>query len=506
MINEYSLILDFIKEHNHISYNQFNEYVLKDIYLFNVPKDEYFLNIDNKLNKILKILPSIKRILSKPIIHLKDYENIVPVEAAKVINNQTLAHVARHTELWGDITSDGIKPRKLKTIEKIENYVIYENIVVARVINSILSFTKQTIQLMKDILYGCEDLHLNMLDRTHHKLYFLAIGKLHIEYASAHEKHYSLYLSCVEKIQVIEKTLRSKLGCSLYKLCNKNKSKIKLKKTNVFRNHKDYKLVFDIAKIFESEIEHENNEVINKEISREEYASYVNLLMIFALGHFNFEFNSKDKFDFFNLNTTCSFGKWNINISNINYNNIHALQLSFSKENKYNICIIYNDIKHISKTELEHFKENYKFDEYLYVNNLNYGKKDILYLSIYDVDSFRRLQQLILRGMIYCDHTHDICPFCGKKTKYHNGVYECDICRGQIYEKECEKTHKKYYVTSIKKFKSNINNNETIIEKRKFLHDRLHEAQMHYRNITPISIDGDVLCPDCGKVLKSFSK
>ena len=104
--------------------------------------------------------------------------------------------------------------------------------------------------------------------------------------------------------------------------------------------------------------------------------------------------------------------------------------------------------------------------------------------------------------MIYSDITHEICPFCGKETTYNNGIYECDICRGQIYEKECIQTHNKYYVTSIKKYKSNIYNKQTILEKRKFLHDRYHEAQMHYRNITPLSINGEVLCPDCGKELK----
>ena len=145
---------------------------------------------------------------------------------------------------------------------------------------------------MKDILYGCQDLHFNMLDRTHHKQYFLAIGKLHMEYALAHERNFTSYFSCIEKLLFIEKTLRLKLKSPVYQICNKNKSKLKLKKTNVFRSHKDYKQVFEIAKIFENELSVSNTKqnLINEDISREEYSNFANILLMFSISHFNFEF------------------------------------------------------------------------------------------------------------------------------------------------------------------------------------------------------------------------
>lgn len=496
--NEYSNVLNYSKENNNISFKQFDEDLLNKIYLFDVPNDEFFSQIDIQLNKIIKVLPSIKKILSKPIVYLKDKQEIVPVEAVKVINNQTLAHVAIHTELWNDITKEGIKPRKLMTIEKIENYVIYENIVVTRVINSILDFIKKTILLMKDILYGCQDIHFNMLDRTHHKQYFLAIGKLHMEYASAHERHYSLYFSCIEKLMYIEKTLTSKLKAPLYQLCNKNKSKIKLKKTNVFRSHKDYKNIYEIAKLFETNLESKNDNNIELDIKTEQYSNFVNLLLIFAIGHFNFKFKENEKFDFFNLNNDCSYNNWNLNIKNISENNIYGIKLTFNKDKQYSICIIYNNVSDVSDNDIQVFKEKNKANEYLFTSYEKYGKKDILYLSIYDVDSFRRLQQLLLKGMVYSDTTHDICPFCGSKLVDKEGIYECNICRGQIYEKTCPKTNNKYYVTTIKKYTSYANTNTNQKEKRKFLHDRYSDARLHFRNITPLSIDGTLLCSECG--------
>ena len=70
--------------------------------------------------------------------------------------------------------------------------------------------------------------------------------------------------------------------------------------------------------------------------------------------------------------------------------------------------------------------------------------------------------------MIYCDQTHDVCPFCGNKMELNKEKYECDICRGQIYEQTCPETNNKYYITSIKKYKSYIKNNNQQQEKRKF--------------------------------------
>lgn len=492
--NEYLQILNFSKEFNNITYEQYHNHLLTDLFLFNLPNDEYFTQIEKKLNYILKVLPSIKRILAKPIVYLKDKEEIVAVEAVKVINNKTLAHVSIHTELWGNITSEGVKPRKLMTIEKIENYAIYENIIITRVINAIFKFIKRTILLMKDIIYGCQDLHFNILDRTHHKQYFLAIGKLHIEYATAQENQYSLYLRCIEKLLFIEKQLRSKLNSPVYSICNKNKTKLKLKKTNVFRSHKDYKQVFEIAKWFESEL---NSDIkkdydINYDITNEEYKSYINMLLIFSISHFNFEFDNKEKFDWFNLDNDCLYLDWKLNLKNVFFNDIRGIKLTFVKEKEYSICIIYNDVNEIDKKELALFKENNICDEYLNVSFADYGKKDLVYLSVYDVDSFRRVQQLLLRGMIYCDEKHNVCPFCGNELKYIDNKYNCEICSGQIYEETCLNTNEKYFVSTIKKYNHNLDT-----EKNKFLHDRFSEAQYHFRNITPITSEGKIICPKC---------
>ena len=40
---------------------------------------------------------------------LKDVSEIVPAEMARIINRHTISHASNHSELWDDITEDGIK-------------------------------------------------------------------------------------------------------------------------------------------------------------------------------------------------------------------------------------------------------------------------------------------------------------------------------------------------------------------------------------------------------------
>ena len=125
-----------------------------------------------------------------------------------------------------------------------------------------------------------------------------------------------------------------------------------------------------------------------------------------------------------------------------------------------------------------------------------FGQHDVLYLSAFDVDSFCRLQQLVLRGMIYSDTSRTHCAFCGGILQKNGDVYECEICDAEIKECICKKHGLPFYVSGIK-HRSFVVNGER--EKRRFLHDRVHEALLHFRNITPITEDGSPLCPHCKK-------
>ena len=125
--------------------------------------------------------------------------------------------------------------------------------------------------------------------------------------------------------------------------------------------------------------------------------------------------------------------------------------------------------------------------------------KNALYLTLFDIDSFLRLQQLILRGMIYTDKTRDVCPFCGNPLIYAEGHVECLICRTQIFDRVCPETGKNYIETGIKEFVLKKGGLDETSKRDKFYADKITEARLHYRNITPLSQSGKAVCPHCNK-------
>ena len=84
-------IHSFIDRHQSITYIEFDYYVVHDMILFSVEPDFDFDKLKQSLNHIKKSTSAVKRVFKKPIIILKDEEDVLPVENARVINQITLS-------------------------------------------------------------------------------------------------------------------------------------------------------------------------------------------------------------------------------------------------------------------------------------------------------------------------------------------------------------------------------------------------------------------------------
>ena len=118
-------IEQFAQKHQVLSYIEFDYYVVHDMTLFSIEPDFDFKKLENLINNIKKATPAIKRIFSKPIIVLKDTDDVLPVENTRIINHNTLLHIANHGQYVSNITNKGIKPRKLLTRIYEYDYGIY---------------------------------------------------------------------------------------------------------------------------------------------------------------------------------------------------------------------------------------------------------------------------------------------------------------------------------------------------------------------------------------------
>lgn len=486
----YAETLAFASAHRTLSYAEFDNFTTSGLRLFVIPKDEHFQGLDARLDEIIRALPALKRIFTKPITRLTDVDNILPTEAVRVINNRSMSYASRHSELWGDITEDGLKPRKLLTIDRQENYAIYENVAFSRLISMLLSYVRQNARILKDVLYASRDLQFNLLERTNHIHYFLAIGKLHVGYAKAQESYETLYAQCLEKLTFIEKTLLSKINAPVYKACKKNTAKLSLKKTNVFRLHKDYRQVYVLLKTFLGDREELSDTLPTRDTFQAEYTAFVNALAVFSAGHFNFAFDKRKKLDLIELNASAKFEGWSLRLESIQADNAQGLRFTVKKDASYSICLWTGE--NADNSQINALKKTFTADEHLWASDGEPQDRHSVRISVYDVDSFRRIQQIILRAMVYADSKRDVCPFCGKPLVSLDNAHVCRVCRTEIRSAVCTETKLPYFATTLSGFKKK--------SPPTFVSAQDVEGQLHYHNVTPLHPTGKPLCPHCGKL------
>ncbi len=455
------------------TYAEFDADVQTGLNLFALREDVDFVLLERVLDRIIAVLPSLKRIFALPIIRLRDSGEILPAEAVRVVNSKTLSHISVHSELWSDIKDEMLIPRKLMSVRQEDDYAIYENIVFAQTINLILAFVGKNLRIMRDMLYANREMRFNLLERENHPSYFLALGKLHTGYLRDYDKYLLPIERCFEKLSTVENAITARLKMPVYRQCRKKKTNLALKKTNIFRSHKDYRRLYSLAKYF-SDIGIDHVLLPEPELKRSEYFAYCSMLSVFAAGHFNFKFDPQTEIDFKNIRAKAVFGDFILNIKREQ----GALTLCVRKEREYKIALCLYE------------KQEIEADEVLSVDPN--GETD-LRLSIYDIDSFRRIEQLILRAMVYADEKREVCPFCGRELHKSEDVtetYECGACRTVIIRKFCADTGERYYLTAIKNFRPK--NGKSRISSA--------EGICHFRNITAVTEEGEARCPKCGRV------
>ena len=485
--SDYTSLPAFIRDYNKISLINFDYYIVNKFSLFVINENFDFESLEQIIEKMENTLPSIKRIFAKPIIHLTERDEILPVEAVKLINNNTINHIASHSELWDDVKEEkGIKPSKLLTRTYDDNYGIYENIVFTKTINQMLSYLRKNIRDLKNLMYASNKLEFNLLERVNHIQYFLAIGKLHTGYIRDFNKYYDIAKVYYDRMNLIYTTLSARLKRNVYRLNKNYKGTFRLHNSNILHMQKDYHKVYVLLKHFHKIKKEESNKVKNVKTFFNNYLSYLKIICIFSIMHFNFHSDDSTTIDFSKFNLLFTFKNWELFIKLSKKKN--GILFQFHKDKYYTILLKPSLVE-------EDDDEEEEFDECITITPFM-CEEEHTYISISDVESFRRIQQIILKGMIYSDETFDECMFCGEPLKKviddENGdQYYCKSCRTVVRENTCNVHNKKYYSTTIDNYHST----------KKYDIDT--SELYHFRNITEVNGFGDIICPHCGKVHKN---
>ncbi len=492
----------FVEKHPQLTYIEFDYYVVHDMTLFSIEPEFDFEQLEQSIQVVKKSMPASKRIFNKPIIVLKDTDDVLPVENTRIINQNTLLHLANHSQHVSNLTKTGVRPRKLLTRIYEDDYAIYENIVFCNYIDEVLYFVNKNRRILNSVIYASDIMEFNLLEKANHLKYFLALGKLHTGYIRDFSQYFNLSKAMLNELLGLTKVIQPRLSKPVYKKNNHRNPNLPLKKTNIFLMQKDYKMVYKTYKYLLNTPNSTPKELqtVDFDRFRKNYILYVQLLSIFAAGHFNFVLDSKTKMKLNALDVNFTFKDWKLNIQNLNN---EAVLLYFKKDQAYRMMIVGSDT---DEETIRVQKLRRRLHEVVVVNPLDddYNKREDVYVSMSDIDSFRRLQQMLLRGMIHSDTERTVCPFCGghlEKNKRHE-YHQCSDCLTQIKTGVCPDTKQAYFYTDTPHRRKQMNVGSLSAENDQWYYERQVESLMYFRNITKIDPNGKIICPHCHKVHK----
>lgn len=122
----------------------------------------------------------------------------------------------------------------------------------------------------------------------------------------------------------------------------------------------------------------------------------------------------------------------------------------------------------------------------------------LLPLSMFDINSFRRIQNLLYRGIVGLGK--DSCPNCGRKTIGRDGRYRCEACGGLILTNTMcpnEVCGYRYSYMSYETLQATVNKIRRVKSDDFFQWDSLYQ----YKNIVEMRATTDrvrPICPHCG--------
>ena len=483
VLNEwYNSFAAFVEKYNHLYLSELDYYITKNLNLYAVYEQADFTEIKVASDRIRATLPAIGRIFSKPIIHLIEQDDILPVESVHFISSNAIDHIASHSELWQDVTEEGIQPRKLLSRSYADNYSIYENIVFANTIDMTLSYIRSKAKTLEDLMFSLKLREMNILDRGNHLDYYLALGKLHTGYI----RNYDLYLAEANSLK--ENLLRyyHKISSRLYKRVyryNKNKKITSLHKTNILSMDKDYKKIYRLCKLFS---DHQQADYL-KWISfdNDNYYWFAEILLLFSIEHFGFSEDKRAHLDCTALDFDFSARVYHLNVKSVTYGSARALLLTFRNDKPYTIALI-PLCRYVKRPSAP---AGVTADEVVFLSPLE--ADNVTLASITELDSFRRIQQILLRGMIYSTERFELCPFCmGELVKEEESErYLCPSCNEIIEKLTCPEKETDYYNTDVKDIDS--------FRKKEVIFDV--ESRLNFRNINRLTQKA-FYCPVCKKV------
>lgn len=110
-------------------------------------------NIDTKvsdtswIDMVEECIPYLDNIIRNPRRFIAQEENIVPIEKAKVVTEESIRHLAQHTSLIQEVQEDGtVIPLKLLNVYREETIDLYENRFIKSLVDNLYTFVTNKLE------------------------------------------------------------------------------------------------------------------------------------------------------------------------------------------------------------------------------------------------------------------------------------------------------------------------------------------------------------------------
>src|SRR5574344_2942219 len=114
-------------------------------------------------------IPYLDNIIRNPRSFIVSEEDIVPIEKTKKVGEESIKHLATHTQLIQDVDRDGmVKPIKLLNVFKEETIDLYENRFIYSLINNLYVFLRNQLTYKEEALENKNEKTLNYKGNTNY--------------------------------------------------------------------------------------------------------------------------------------------------------------------------------------------------------------------------------------------------------------------------------------------------------------------------------------------------
>jgi len=523
---KYEGVYEFLFKKSQMTFMGFDYATGHDLALCTFFESRDLDNATDILKQIEYALPNLINVFVRPVIHLKDEEIVLPIDAVRRIDRKSMGHLSTHSEHWKDINKQGeLVPKKLLTKIHEDDYGIYENIVFRNLIDRILIFLRQHIYYLSQMLSTLnETVRLEDFSRFNHSGYYLAIGKLYIGFFR--NDNSTRIVELLDKTTKLHKLISSYKTRAVYAKNTSSKPLVGgIKKTNILSMHRDYKYVYKLYQVMDSrarELTTKGDEELQKR-SQEYYEYFCQALLLFALTNFGLECSPlrviyKDGL----VSADLEFGGWTVTVRAKRI--IHTDSVVIRVDTKYkkkSFSLVFVPVSYYTGSGKYAYYERLinnmrlaSIDKYVFLepfdadksshysysiraivedNGINYA---VLPVNISDVNSFRRIQKPVFESMVRSNKGFDVCAFCGDKPKEQTPKnYLCLKCRTAVRDIICKDCGKSFVATMLSTV--GLPKTETDTRYIKYMPKFYKSEKEHlFRNITEIR-DGNFICPHC---------